>query len=772
MRGLRTYLLLAFAGASAFGQVSDGEIRFSITDATKRGLSATVLIKSSSNSLEKNLKSSPSGMANFQHLPYGRYQYVVSRDDFVPRTGSLDIHSPLPVEIRVTLELGSIATTVNVEERDTLLDTHEVGNPAKLGRRQISERDRTSPGRSLPTLIASQPGWLLEANGVVHPRGSEYQVQYVVDGLPLTDNRSPSFAPPFDADDIQSLQILTGSYPAEFGRKLGGVVAVTTSPDSHPGLHGSVIIGGGSFGSEYAYLNTQYASGANLFGVSGEGERTDRYLDPPVPQNYANSATTTAFSGHYQRDFDVNDRLTMSYTHSDARFQVPNEITQQTAGQRQDRQSNADQLQSRFQRILSPTLLFSASGMFQNVAATFYSNPLSTPIAAFQDRGFHQGYITGAFAGQNGSHDWKAGADFLYSSLHESFAYDITNPDFFDPDTPLRFSFKDRAPDREGSAYAQDVYRLGNLNLSLGLRWDKYNLLIHRSAWSPRVGASYFWPWAKLLVHASYDRAFQTPAIENLLLASSPELSSLNDNVLHLPIKPSSGNFYEVGISKVLASHLRLDVNWFRRAMSDFADDDVLLNTGVSFPIAFSRAEIEGTEIKLQIPRWGPVSAFVSYSNQTGTGYLPVTGGLFLGDETAGQLTARSSFPISQDQRNTAAAQVRVQATKRTWIATSGFYGSGLPAEVDDSNLDDLQAQYSPEVLSRVNFSRNRVRPSFSLNFSGGAILWQHESRSVNLQADLNNATNRLNVINFASLFSGTAIAPPRSASARLTFSF
>jgi hypothetical protein len=772
MRALRKFLLLTFAAGSVFGQVSDGEIRFSVTDATKRGLSATVLIKSSSNSLEKTLKSTGSGVADFQHLPYGRYQYVVSREDFAPRTGSLNLHSPLPVEIAVTLELGSVATTVNVEEGDTLLDTHEVGTQSKIGRRQISERDRTSPGRSLPTLIASQPGWLLEANGVVHPRGSEYQVQYVVDGLPLTDNRSPSFAPPFDTDDIQSLHILTGSYPAELGRKLGGVIAVTTSPDSRQGLHGSAIIGGGSFGSEYAYLNTQYASGANLFGVSGEGERTDRYLDPPVPQNYANSATTTAFSGHYQRDFDVNDRLTMSYTHSDARFLVPNEITQQDAGQRQDRQNDADQLQSRFQHIISPTLLFSASGMYQNVGANLYSNSLSTPIAAFQDRGFHQGYIRGAFAGQNGSHDWKAGADFLYSSLHESFAYDITDPEFFDPDTPPRFSFKDRALDREGSIYGQDIYRHGNLNLSLGLRWDTYHLLINRNAWSPRVGASYFWPWAKILFHASYDRVFQTPAIENLLLASSSALSSLNDNVLHLPVQPSSGNFYEVGISRVLASHLRLDVNWFRRAMSDFADDDVLLNTGVSFPIAFSRAEIEGTEVKLQIPRWGPVSAFVSYSNQTGTGYLPVTGGLFLGDEAAGQFTARSSFPISQDQRNTAAAQVRVQATKRIWISSSSFYGSGLPAEVDDSNLVDLEAQYSAAVLSRVNLSRNRVRPSFSLNFSGGANLWQHESRSVSLQADLNNATNRLNVINFASLFSGTALAPPRSASARLTFSF
>jgi hypothetical protein len=83
-----------------------------------------------------------------------------------------------------------------------------------------------------------------------------------------------------------------------------------------------------------------------------------------------------------------------------------------------------------------------------------------------------------------------------------------------------------------------------------------------------------------------------------------------------------------------------------------------------------------------------------------------------------------------------------------------------------------LVSEYSQAVVNRVNFERNRVRPSFTLNFSGGATVWKHESRSFDLQADFLNATNRLNVIDFAGLFSGTALAPPRSASARLAFSF
>lgn len=77
------------------------------------------------------------------------------------------------------------------------------------------------PGRSLQDLVNSQPGWLYEGNAVLHPRGSEYQTQFVVDGVPLTDNRSPSFGPEIEADDADSMSIYTAGIPAEYGRKMG-----------------------------------------------------------------------------------------------------------------------------------------------------------------------------------------------------------------------------------------------------------------------------------------------------------------------------------------------------------------------------------------------------------------------------------------------------------------------------------------------------------------------------------------------------------------------
>ncbi|MGH9679365.1 MAG: TonB-dependent receptor domain-containing protein, partial [Candidatus Acidiferrales bacterium] len=326
--------------------------------------------------------------------------------------------------------------------------------------------------------------------------------------------------------------------------------------------------------------------------------------------------------------------------------------------------------------------------------------------------------------------------------------------------------------DVESSAFAEDQLKLGNWNITAGLRFDQYKFAVSQSAWSPRLGISRFISSLNLLVHFSYDRVFQTPAMENLLLASSPKADVFSSVVLQLPVQPARANYFEIGFTKPFAGKLRVDGNVFRRDFRDFSDDNVLLDTGISFPIAFSTATVFGEEIQISVPRWGRFSGFLSYSNQVGTGQGPITGGLFLGDQISG-VPDTSKFPISQDQRNTVRARVRVQAAERLWFAASAEFGSGLPVSLDTPiNYNDALAQYGAAILNQVNFAAGRVRPNFSLDVSAGATLYHKELKDISAQIEVNNLTDRLNVLNFASLFSGTAIAAPRSVSARLKFAF
>jgi hypothetical protein len=286
------------------------------------------------------------------------------------------------------------------------------------------------------------------------------------------------------------------------------------------------------------------------------------------------------------------------------------------------------------------------------------------------------------------------------------------------------------------------------------------------------LAISRYFSSADLALHVSYDRVFQTPSSDNILLSSFPAVQSLNPEILRLPVEPSQGNYYEAGLTKGLFGQLRLDANYFRRHQNNYADDDQLLNTAVSFPIAFKSAIIYGAEGKIEVPEWKRVSGFASYSYIVGNAWFPVTGGLFLGDEAISATTQLTGhFPDSQDQRNTVRTRVHYQAAPWLWIAAGAEYGSGLPFDFTGT-IDEAVAQYGQAVVNRINFDRGRIRPSLSLNASIGADIYRRENILIRLQADAQNINNRLNVIDFGGLFSGNAIAPPRSFGLRLGSTF
>jgi hypothetical protein len=774
----RTIRAIAIAGlalvsaANARGQRVRGELRIEVRDPHGAAVSSAGELVSEANGFRKAFVAGPEGRYVAQDLPFGVYRLSLQAEGFAAWSELIEIRSEVPLRVAVTLGVAPVTTQVQVNDSATLVDPNRTGAIYSVGNQAIRESVAAQPGRDLSNLVNEQPGWLYEANGILHPRGSEYDVQYVFDGLPLTQNRSPAFAPAFDADDVESIRVLTASFPAEYGRKLGGIIEVTTVKDVPSGLHGEFDADGGSFSSASGSAAVAYSKGKHRFSASGNGFHTDRYLDPPVLGNYTNRGNAGGFSPSYERGISDRDRLRVSLSHSEVRFLVPNELVQQQADQRQDIRNAETSGQVFFQHTISPELFLSFSGSVRDVRATLASNASATPVIVSQDRGYREGYARADLAGHHGHHNWKTGVDGIFSSVHEALQYTITNSALFRPGTKSPFAFADRHWDIEPSSYVQDQWHRGNWNVSAGLRFDHYGFVVHESAWSPRLGVSRYLPSLNLLVHASYDRVFQTPAMENLLLASSPQLVSIEPVVLRLPVRPARGNYYEVGVTKSFLGKLRLDANVFRRDFHNYSDDDVLLDTGISFPIAFAKARIAGEEIQLAVPQWGRFSGYLSYANQSGIGQGPITGGLFLGDDAANGLKDTSKFAVSQDQRNTARARVRFQVERRVWLAMGAQYGSGLPADTGGADPTFLLQQYGASILDRVDLNRGRVRPNFSLDLAAGAEIYRKEQRSAAFQIQFANLTDRLNVINFESLFSGTAVAAPRSVSASLKLTF
>ena len=775
---MRTFLLGLFLivplwlARTAMAQANSGELRLRVTDSAGLGLKASVIVVSEGNGYREQLATDEQGNLDLEFLTYGIYQVQIEKRGFASASATVAVRSALPIERTIQMGIAPVTTVIKVSDAETLIDPNRPSSIMQVGTQQIEDRVSSLPGHSIQDLVNTQPGWLYEGNAVLHPRGSEYQTQFVVDGIPLTDNRSPSFGPEIEPDDVDSMSIYTAGIPAEYGRKMGGVIELNTRRNTTVGLHGQLVLSGGSYDSGVSYGMLQDVWGRNTIAATASGGMTDHYLNPVVPENFTNTGTTGNFSAAYERDLSDRDRLSFSVRHDLARFLIPNELVQQQAGQIQNGDTKETIGTARYQHIFSPNTLATFAGMVRDNANDLYSNPSSTPILAFQHNDFREGYFKGTFSQHYGHQEFKAGVESDATFLHEDFNYLITDPTQFDDNTPTSLTFTAARPDLEQSVFVEDLIRMGKWTVSAGLRWDHYQLLLNQNAVSPRISISRYFPRLNMVLHGSYDRVFQTPSFENILISSSPQIDALSAQFLRLPVQPSRGSYYEGGWTEAFAGHARVDVNFYRRDVRNYADDDQLLNTGVSYPIAFDKAVIYGAEGKLELLRMAHFDGFLSYSYMVGNAWFPVTGGLFLGDDASDALSQLSGhFPDSQDQRNTVRTRLQYTAARHLWFAAGANYDSGLPFEYEGNEATAL-AQYGPAVIGRINFDRGRIRPLLAVNASAGAEIYSREQVKIRLQADGDNLNNRLNVIDFGGLFSGNAIAPGRSYGLRLNTTF
>ena len=587
---------------------------------------------------------------------------------------------------------------------------------------------------------------------------------------------------------VQSVKTYTSGIPPEFGRKVGGVIETTTDRNPARGLHSTAILGGGSFATENAYLGTSYFDGRNVFGLSMDAAHTGRFLDPPVRENFTNRATLAGIKGSFERDLNSTDRLRLSLSFNRAGFMVPNDLIQQGTQpgeqQRQDRNNKEVSGQVSYQHTFSANVLGTVQGRVRDDEAVLTSNALSTPIEAFQDRGFREGYVSATIAADFHHHEIQSRSRLhlrlrprtilLPHHRHRDLRArrDQLPASSIPPRRPISSSSQS-GDDREQAFFVQDNAHFGNLNLSGGIRFDHYSVRVTDSAWSPRFGFAWYVPKLGVVFRGSYDRAFGTPAIENLLLSTSRQSAHSRQ-----PSRPAyryarrAPTTTNSAPPRNSSARAHISANLFQRDIRNFADDDVLLDTGVSFPIALSSAHIYGAESQLALPQWGPWSAWFNYSYMVASARLPVVGGLFLGEDASDLLNSNSRIWISQDQRHTLHGQLRYQPWSRFWTSAGASYGTGLPVELNGESTATLVEEFGQAVVDRVNLNAGRVRPSLSVDLSAALDLYKKESRAVRLQGDIRNLNDRLNVINFASVFSGTAIASPRTFSLRLRFDY
>lgn len=750
---------------------------------------ARALLANALTGYERVAEASTDGTFEFTNVPFNGYRLRVTVPGFHEVSQDVSLRTSVPVSMTVHLVIESERTVVTVGgEPPPLVEPEETGTHVQLSLTAMSHFAGTN-GPGLESVLVTLPGFAKNANGAIHPRGAHNQTTYVVDGMAIADQLTGAFANSLDPNVAQTVELFTGNIPAEFGGKTAAVVNVITKSGTGSGrrMQGNTMLQGGSFDALSQVTQVSGEFGRLGYSAALNTAKSHRYLDQVGLQNFHNGGNSER--AFVRVDYQPNTKDTFRWTSMAGRssFELANLRSQRAAGQDQRQLLRDASLSFGWVRALDPKSTLETTVSYRTAAASLIPSAGDTPVTARQDRRLSTLAASGRYTRLMGQHTLRAGLDYQGYPVRERFAFGITAADFnmpgedgYNPNL-LRhdlsrggslFRFDETGYGSMSSGFVQDSIKWKRLTVALGLRFDAYRFLVRASQWQPRLGVA--WQLGRSTsVRASYNRTFQTPPNENLLLSASekaaalapPEVGSTFGGQV-APIVPERQNVVEVGLQQGLGRYLGLSASFYRKTGKDQQDNNNFLNTGVIFPITLQKIRVKGAEARVTLLPVRGISGSLSATRSRAISTPPFTGGLFLGNDAIALLSA-GPFVIDHDQALSLHGNVQYSHRSGVWISGSVRYDSGLVSNPSDPEVVAADPDYA-DLLPLVNLTSlpARVRPrtisDLAVGYGGG------DGQRWEVIGEVSNVTDRPGLYNFQSVFVGTRLIAPRAFSLRL----
>ena len=734
---LALWLLFAVATPlkSSQGLGTSGTVQGFVYDPSGAVVSgAKVEIRNPVSGFDQSTTTDESGHFQFTNVPFNPYHLSASAAGFQDIAQDVPVRTSVPIDLKFTMQIATAATVVTVqgEAADLIEQTptaHTDVDQTLIDKLPIGNR---SIGLS-EVITNTSPSVAADANGFFHPLGDHAEAQISLDNQPITDQYSKIFSNQIPLDAIQSMEVVTGAPPAEYGDKNSMVINVV----SRSGLgstqpHGSFSAQYGSFSTPATDLTL--GTGGKNWGnfLAGYFTNSSRFLDPPELTALHDKGNG---EGVFDRvDFNPTEKDTFHLNLQASRswFQIPNTYDQLAANQNQHQQIRSLNIAPGYTHLLSSDMLLTFNPYVRIDHVQYFPSPdpfSDLPATLAQDRRLGVYGARADLSYAKGIHNIKAGGEYKYNDLAENFNLGVTDPTFnavcvdangnpvadpaitnpnncaaagYQTDPAFLpgllpfdltrggqlFDFHGHAGIREIAFYAQDTISLHQWTFNVGLRRDFYDGLSYAVQTEPRVGVAYTVKPTNTVLRFSYGRFLETPYNENLVLSSATGAGGLATNVFGavggVPLQSGRRNQYNAGFEQAFGRWVILDVDYFNKVTQNAYDFDVLFNAPLAFPIAWKKSKIDGIGARINLANYRGFTAYSVMGHTRSRYFPPENGGVIFNSPLSTQ-----AFRIDHDQVFQQSTHVQYQIKKRgPWVAMTWRYDSGLVA----GSVPDLQS--------------------------------------------------------------------------------
>ncbi|MGC2109761.1 MAG: TonB-dependent receptor [Candidatus Korobacteraceae bacterium] len=327
---LALVFLSSFAHAEAGG--TSGSINGTVTDPSGAVIpGATVVISNPVSQFTRTTTTDPTGKFSFPNVPLNPYHMTVNLAGFAPYAQDVDMRSAVPLSLKVTLQVSATAENVTVQGEAGDLVENDPTFHTDIDRELFQKLPLESTSSELSSLVTlSSPGIAADSNGLFHGLGDHAENSFSLDGQPITDQQSKVFSNQIPLDAVQSMQVIAGAPPAEYGDKTSLVIDVTTrSGLGSTTPHGNITTSYGSFGS--SNLDADFSYGGKNWGnfIAASGLDTGRFLDPPEFGVFHSHGNEENVFDRVDYQFSTNDAFHLNFQFTRSWFQSPNSYDQE-----------------------------------------------------------------------------------------------------------------------------------------------------------------------------------------------------------------------------------------------------------------------------------------------------------------------------------------------------------------------------------------------------------------------------------------------------------